>query len=234
MSSIPQRTRPPYCGEHLLRSGREFELKVYGVAAMQSLRIENAFPLYGPDIDEGRNPFHVGLGRWIRFDKRDFIGREALLRARYRGLDQHWVGLILVGETPAAAGDAVYAVADVATSREIVETGPETGAYEDELIPAEGQIGRVTSSATGPSVGKVLAMAYVDTGHSWPGNTLIVETGGRPVPPRVAQTPYFDPENARLRSEPPDDRHPAHPPPAVRRTNARAGVPVGQSADGST
>ncbi|MDP9475197.1 MAG: aminomethyltransferase family protein, partial [Actinomycetota bacterium] len=73
--------------EHLLRTGREFNLRPYGVAAMQSLRIEKAFPLYGPDIDESRTPFHVGLGRWIRFDKRDFIGREALLRTRYRGLD---------------------------------------------------------------------------------------------------------------------------------------------------
>ncbi|MDP9475267.1 MAG: aminomethyltransferase family protein, partial [Actinomycetota bacterium] len=63
--------------EHLLGTGREFNLKPYGVAAMQSLRIEKAFPLYGPDIDESRTPFHVGLGRWIRFDKRDFIGREA-------------------------------------------------------------------------------------------------------------------------------------------------------------
>ena len=219
--------------EHLLKTGREFNLKPYGVAAMQSLRIEKAFPLYGPDIDESRTPFHVGLGRWIRFDKRDFIGREALLRARYGGLDQRWVGLILEGETPGVRDDAVYAVADVATSREILETGPEAGSYEDELVPAEGQIGRVTSSAAGPSVGKVLAMAYVDTNHSWPGNTLLVETGGRLVPARIAHTPFFDPENARLRAEPPDDRHPAQPSPAPQRTKARTSVPAGQSTDGN-
>ena len=220
--------------EHLLETGREFNLRPYGVAAMQSLRIEKALPLYGPDIDESRTPFHVGLGRWIRFDKRDFVGREALLRARYRGLDQRWVGLILEGETPADAGDAVYAVADVATSREIVETGPEAGGYEDELVPAEGRIGRVTSGAMCPSVGNVLAMAYVDTEHSWPGNTLIVETNGRRIPARIVHTPFFDPENARLRAEPPDARNTAHPMPAVQRTPARTDVPVGQSADGST
>ena len=77
-------------------------------------------------------------------------------------------------------------------------------------------------------------MACVDTEHSWPGNTLVVETNGRHVPARIAHTPFFDPENARLRAEPPDERHPVHPPPAAQRTNARANVPVGHSSDGST
>ena len=48
-------------------------------------------------------------------------------------------------------------------------------------------------------------MAYLDTGHSWPGNNLIVEINGRPIPARVSQTPFFDPENARIRSEPTED-----------------------------
>ncbi|MGD8753222.1 MAG: hypothetical protein PVG14_17435, partial [Anaerolineales bacterium] len=46
--------------EHLEKTGKEFGLLPYGVAAMQSLRIEKAFPLYGPDIDESRNPFEAG------------------------------------------------------------------------------------------------------------------------------------------------------------------------------
>ena len=217
--------------EYLLKTGREFNLKPYGVAAMQSLRIEKAFPLYGPDIDERYTPFHAGLGRWIRFDKRDFIGREALLRARYRGLDERWVGLILESEAPANAGDAIYAVADVATFRELVETGAEAGGYEDDLKPSERRIGRVTSSAVGPSVGKTLAMAYVEAAHSWPGNSLIVETGGRLVPASIAQTPFFDPENARLRAEPPDERRLE---PAAERDSTRASVPVQNSPNGNT
>ncbi|QIN78775.1 aminomethyl transferase family protein [Rubrobacter marinus] len=217
--------------EHLLKRGREFNLKPYGVAAMQSLRIEKALPLYGPDIDERHTPFHAGLGRWIRFDKRDFVGREALLRARYRGLDERWVGLTLESEAPASSGDAVYAVADEATFREIVETGAEAGAYEDRLKPAEHRIGRVTSSAVGPSVGETLAMAYVETAHSWPGNSLIVETAGRFVPARIAHTPFFDPENARVRAEPPEERRPEAP---ARRDGARPNVPARHSPNGNT
>ena len=72
-------------GSTLLARGREFGLQPYGAHAMQSLRIEKALPLYGDDITEELTPFHVGLDRWIRFDKRDFIGRDALLRVQERG-----------------------------------------------------------------------------------------------------------------------------------------------------
>jgi aminomethyltransferase len=152
--------------EHILKTGREFELRTYGVEAMQSLRIEKALPLYGPDISEEYTPFHVGLDRWIRFDKRDFIGREALLRVQERGLEKRWVGLTLDSEVPAAAGDKIYAIGDVATFREIVETGAEAGEHEDEFLPGERQVGYGTSSAYGPSVGKMLAMAYVETARA--------------------------------------------------------------------
>ncbi len=218
--------------EHILKTGREFELRTYGVEAMQSLRIEKALPLYGPDISEEYTPFHVGLDRWIRFDKRDFIGREALLRVQERGLEKRWVGLTLDSEVPAAAGDKIYAIGDVATFREIVETGAEAGEHEDELLPGERQVGYVTSSAYGPSVSKMLAMAYVETARAWPGSNLLVEINGRPVPARVAQTPFFDPENARIRSRPQDDELRQPQPSAVPTVNSWANVPTSRLANG--
>jgi aminomethyltransferase len=213
--------------EHILKTGREFNLKPYGVEAMQSLRIEKGYPLYGPDISEEYTPFHVGLGRWIRFDKRDFIGREALLRVQEVGLEHRWVGQTLESEVPAPAGAKVYSVGDVATFREMMETGAEAGEYEDRLLPGDRQIGHVTSSAMGHSVGKMLALAYMETAHSWPGNNLVVEINAKPIPAKVASTPFFDPENARVRaeywegeerSEP--DRRPATRMPAGARANA--------------
>jgi aminomethyltransferase len=218
--------------EHILKTGREFELRTYGVEAMQSLRIEKALPLYGPDISEEYTPFHVGLDRWIRFDKRDFIGREALLRVQERGLEKRWVGLTLDSEVPAAAGDKIYAIGDVATFREIVETGAEAGEHEDEFLPGERQVGYGTSSAYGPSVGKMLAMAYVETARAWPGSNLLVEINGRPVPARVAQTPFFDPENARIRSRPQDDEQRQPQLSAVPTVNSWANVPTRRLANG--
>lgn len=217
--------------EHILRSGKEFELRPYGVEAMQSLRIEKALPLYGPDISEEHTPFHLGLDRFIRFNKRDFIGREALLRAQERGLERRWVGLILESEVPASRGDGIYAIGDVATYREVVETGAEAGEYEDTLTPGDRQVGFVTSSAWGPSVGKMLALAYVDTAHAWPGGNLIVEINGRPIPARVARTPFFDPEMARARSRPQDDQL-RKPQPSPTAANSWASVPAGHTGNG--
>jgi aminomethyltransferase len=79
----------------------------------------------------------------------------------------------------------------------------------------------------GHSVGKMLALAYVETAHSWPGNNLVVEINDKPIPAKVASTPFFDPENARVRAEywegeerPEPDRRPATRMPAGARANA--------------
>ncbi|CAN5593922.1 hypothetical protein BH20ACT10_BH20ACT10_25190 [soil metagenome] len=204
--------------EYLIGRGSEFGLRPYGVGAMQSLRIEKALPLYGPDISEDDTPFHLGLSRWIRFDKRDFIGREALLKIQERGIERRWVGLVLESDVPATAGAEIYGIGDVATYREEIETGAEAGGTEDSVAPGKRRIGRVTSSVFGPTVGKTLALAYVDVAHSWPGNNLVAAINGRPVPARVSQTPFFDPEMARARATPEEDDHRAEQTPESRQT----------------
>jgi aminomethyltransferase len=189
--------------EELQRRGGDFGLMPYGVRAMQSLRIEKAFPLYGPDISEEVTPFHLGLDRWIRFDKRDFIGREALLEQQAMGLDQRWVGLILEGDKAAANGDPIYNVADIKNFRATYMTGAEAGQQEDPFEAGGQQVGRVTSSTRGYSVGKMLALAFVDTAYSWPGAKLAVNVGGRPVLATVTQLPFFDPQGLRMRGKGP-------------------------------
>lgn len=186
--------------EELLRRGKEFGLQPYGAGAMQSLRIEKAFPLYGPDMSPEVTPFHVGLDRFIRFDKRAFVGREALLRVQDQGVAERWVGLVLQGGSPANAGDAIYTVGDIPAQRTRRKSGPEAGEESDALQRGQ-QIGRVTSSAIGYSVGKTLALGYVATSHAWPGSRLIVEMAGRPVEAVVTQTPFFDPAGSRLRAK---------------------------------
>jgi aminomethyltransferase len=188
--------------EFLLNQKKNFGLMPYGVAAMQSLRIEKAFPLYGPDIDESRTPFEVGLNRWIRFDKHKFVGREALLELQDMGLQERWVGIELSGKLPAKTGDRIFSISDVSTFKEKMYTGSEAGDSFD--IEKTGmQVGTVTSSAVGHSVGKVLALGYLQVSHAWPGSQVLIEVNDRPTLGKVVETPFFDPGNVRLRAKGP-------------------------------
>ncbi|MCK6626321.1 MAG: aminomethyltransferase family protein [Anaerolineae bacterium] len=196
--------------EYLLQTGRAFGLLPYGVVAMQSLRLEKALVLYGNDVNENYTPFHVGLDGWIRFDKRDFMGREALLRVQDQGLTERWVGLTLDSPLPASYRDKIYAVRDVGTFREKMFSGSEAQGYKQTVTPGA-EIGYITYSARGHSVGKMLAMAYVRTEYTWPGCNLVVDIGGRLTLAKVTPTPFFDPQGARMRAKPQDDATQAAP-----------------------
>jgi aminomethyltransferase len=186
--------------EELLRAGRDFGLKPYGLGAMQTLRLEKAYPLYGKDISEEITPFHVGLDRWVKFEKRQFIGREALLRVQERGIERRWVGLTLQGELPAPPDAPIFSVGDIATQERKQFSGPEAGSPLDRQLPGE-PLGSVTFSGRGHTVGKVLALAYLRTSHAWPGSRVVVLINGKPVPATVTPTPFFDPQGARLRAK---------------------------------
>lgn len=157
----------------LMRTGQAFGLKPYGVLAMFTLGLEKAYPAHGIDMDETRTPFHVGLDRWIKFDKGDFIGRDALLKVRDKGLDERWAGLFLDGDKPAAT---------------------------DARVMADGEnAGVVTYSDHGYSLGKVLATAHLRLPFTAVGTELSISIAGKPVRAVVAPMPFFDPEGARLR-----------------------------------
>lgn len=154
----------------LFAGGGAFGLKPYGVKAMFTLGLEKLYPAHGIDMDESITPFHVGTDAFVKFDKGDFIGREALLRLRDQGTPTNWVGLTLTGETPAP-----------------------------DLTPvmAEGrQIGHITYSDHGYSVGKILASAHIAREFAVEGQTVTVL--GQPA--TITRKPFFDPEGARLRS----------------------------------
>ncbi|WP_246678579.1 aminomethyltransferase family protein [Mesorhizobium sp. B2-4-17] len=157
----------------LMKAGRDFGLKPYGVLAMFTLGLEKAYPAHGIDMDETRTPFHVGLDRWIKFDKGDFIGREALLKIRDKGLDERWTGLVIDGDKPAATNARVLADGDDA--------------------------GMVTYSDHGYSLGKVLATAHLRLPFTSVGTELSIGIDGEPTRAVVAPMPFFDPEGTRLR-----------------------------------
>jgi aminomethyltransferase len=136
-----------------------------GLGARDTLRLEAAMPLYGHELNEDIDPLQAGLGWAVKMDKGDFIGRDALTR---RSQDAHLrrrVGLELEGKRIAREGAMV--------SREGME------------------IGRVTSGTLGPTVNKIIAMAYVDPAHALPGATCEVDVRGKPAVARIVTLPFY-------------------------------------------
>lgn len=154
----------------LFHAGGAHGLRPYGVKAMFTLGLEKLYPAHGIDMDESLTPYHVGTDAFIKFDKGDFIGRDALVRVRDNGVKTAWVGLRLTGDSPAPDMTPVMAHGR--------------------------QIGHVTYSDHGHSVGAILATAHIDRDYASEGAEVSVQ--GQPA--IVSRKPFFDPEGQRLRS----------------------------------
>ncbi|HSS94610.1 MAG TPA: glycine cleavage T C-terminal barrel domain-containing protein, partial [Candidatus Dormibacteraeota bacterium] len=129
---------------------------------------------WGADIGPEVNPYEAGLGFCVKLNKGDFIGRDALLKAR---------------ETQPAVRLACLALDD-----------PRSVALGSEPVRIGGEItGRVTSGGYGYAVARSIAYAYVPA-NARAGTAVEVEIFGTWVSGHVADEPLFDPQGARVRS----------------------------------
>jgi aminomethyltransferase len=147
--------------EELIQRGA----KPCGLGARDTLRLEAAMPLYGHELSEDIDPFQAGLAWAVKLDKGDFIGREAMRRRREDATLRQRIGLELEGKRIAREGAAV------------LHEGKE--------------VGRVTSGTFGPTVGKAIAMAYVERTVTAPGTTCAVDVRGKAEPVRVVSLPFY-------------------------------------------
>lgn len=132
-------------------------------------------PLYGHELSTALTPFDAGLGRIVKFDKAAnggrFVGREPLLAAAER----------------AEAAPPRKLVGLVAEGRRVPRAGYPVVAAEDGSV-----IGEVTSGAPSPTLGKPLAMAYVDPSHAEPGTGKVaVDVRGSREPYEVVALPFY-------------------------------------------
>jgi glycine cleavage system aminomethyltransferase T/glycine/D-amino acid oxidase-like deaminating enzyme len=156
----------------LFDAGRPYGLVVAGYKAIDTLRLEKGYRVWGADITPEDNPYEAGLGFAVKLDKGDFIGRDSLLAAREPTRRLR----CLVLDDPRA----------VALGSEPVRAG-------DELV------GRVTSGGYGYSVSRSIAYAYLPAEHDV-GTAVAVEIFGEWVPGEVAAEPLFDPGGERIRA----------------------------------
>jgi 4-methylaminobutanoate oxidase (formaldehyde-forming) len=153
-------------------AGREHGLVAGGYKAIDSLRLEKGYRVWGSDVTPEDTPFEAGLGFAVKLDKGDFIGREAL--AATHEPDRRLACLVL--EDPRA-----------------VALGSEPVRVEDEIV------GRVTSGGYGYTVERSIAYAYLPSSAAEPGTAVEVEIFGEWVAGSVAEEPLFDPTGERIR-----------------------------------
>lgn len=157
----------------LLERGAALGVEPIGLAARDTLRLEARLALYGNEIDASTNPFEAGLGWTVKLDAEPFIGKEALARAKERGLERQLVGFEMVGRGIARHG---YPIVDASGAR----------------------LGHCTSGAPSPTLGTSIGLGYVPLTHAAPGTELTIDCRGRAVPARVVKTPFYRrPTNAR-------------------------------------
>jgi aminomethyltransferase len=150
----------------LLAAGKEFGAVPCGLGARNTLRLEGSLSLYGHEISDTINVWEAGLGRFCKMEKPDFIGREALEKAKASGLNRTLVGLEM-------------------TERGIARDGYKVLDYEGR------EIGYVTSGSPAPFLKKNIALAYVPKDFSEVGTTLKVEIRGQGVGAAVVPTPFY-------------------------------------------
>jgi glycine cleavage system aminomethyltransferase T/glycine/D-amino acid oxidase-like deaminating enzyme len=155
----------------LWEAGRGHGLVAGGYKAIDSLRLEKGYRVWGADVTPDDTPYDAGLGFAVGKDK-EFLGREALAAA---GEPQRRLCCLTLAEPRA-----------VALGSEPVRAGGEL-------------VGRVTSGGYGYTVGRSIAYAYLPAALAEPGREVEVEIFGEWVAGEVAAEPLYDPAGERLR-----------------------------------
>jgi glycine cleavage system T protein (aminomethyltransferase) len=141
------------------------DLRPCGLSARDTLRLEAGMPLYGNELTAETTPFDAGLGRTVKFDKGDFVGRAALAAAADRTPERTLVGIVARGRRVPRHGYAI--------------------------VGSDGTpCGVVTSGAPSPTLGKPIAMGYIDAGHA-EDTDLAVDIRGKHEPVDKVALPFY-------------------------------------------
>jgi aminomethyltransferase len=160
--------------EALTEAGAPSGLVPCGLSCRDTLRLEAGMPLYGHELTTRTTPFDAGMGRIVKFGKSTndgaFVGRESLEAAAEqaeKAPPRKLVGLIAEGRRVPRAG------------------------YE--VVSADGSvIGEVTSGAPSPTLGRPIAIAYVDPAFAEPGTEgVAVDIRGKHEPYEVVALPFY-------------------------------------------
>jgi len=160
----------------LMEAGAEFDLKPFGIRAMDSMRLEKSYRLIPRELSIEYAALESGLDRFVRLNDGDFVGRDALVAWQQNGFSYTMVTMEVhdISDTDARGSEPVY--------------------HGDKLV------GRATSGGYGWRTAKSLALAMVAPELAEPGTELEISILGQRHKATVIPESPFDPDNERLRS----------------------------------
>lgn len=160
----------------LLDAGSDLGTVEYGFSALLSLRLEKSFGIWSREFTQDYTPGMTGMDRWIAFDKGDFVGRDAALRARDAG-----------------------GASKILVTLEVDADDADASGYEPVWLDGR-RVGFVTSGGYGHTLGRSLAMALVDRDAAAVGTALTTHVVGVERPARIIASSPYDPVGTRMRS----------------------------------
>lgn len=161
-----------YASENVIRTYWQRLLAVRvqpcGLGCRDTLRFEAGLPLYGDELSPEITPLEAGLGMFVKLDKEDFVGRDAIARQKAEGVRRRIVGIELEGQAIPRHG---YEVLDA----------------DDNVV------GAVTTGYHSITLDKNIAMAMVDAGHAALGTPLQVRVRRKVFPAVVVKKRFYTP-----------------------------------------
>lgn len=149
----------------VIEAGAPVGARAVGLGARDTLRLEAAMPLYGHELSETINAFQAGLGFAVNLEGREFVGREALVKAQSNADQLRRIGLSLDGKRVPR---------------------------EHYAVVANGQtVGEVTSGTFSPTLNRPIAMAYIQPAYAAVGTELSIDVRGKLEPARVVALPFY-------------------------------------------
>ncbi len=165
-----------YIFDQLMAAGEEFDIKPFGIRAMDSMRLEKSYRLIPRELSIEYSALESGLNRFVHLNKGEFIGRDALVEWQQKGFANTFVTMEVHGvtDTDARGSEPIY--------------------KDNELV------GRATSGGFGWRINKSLALAMVSPQLAIMGQELEIEILGTRYQATIIEESPFDPENERLRA----------------------------------
>jgi dimethylglycine dehydrogenase len=158
----------------LMEAGEPLQLKMFGMHAMESMRLEKGYLAWKAEMNVHHTPLETNLDWTVKWDK-DFIGKAALEKVKSQGVPLKLVCLVVDAE----------------------ESDP--WGYNP-IFSGEDRVGMTSSGGYGHRVEKSIAMGYVKPDFAKPGTHLEVEVLGKKRTARVVAMPLFDPKNERMKA----------------------------------